>query len=90
MVIPLVLLGMAAASDADLNRLTEVQGHTYRVIVKDRIATVFDGHVASRVTLDDRDRQREAVRLVTGCDPVDEYASIGRLDAKLSCPAKAP
>jgi hypothetical protein len=64
----------------------EIDGFKYRVAVEDSAVLVANKGLVVTYSLDERDRQRQAVKKATGCNIVDELPSNdGRLRGKLDC-----
>ena len=78
----------AAPSEAPtepFERKVEVGGATYRVAVKRSIVTVSKKSVFVGFSIEERDKMRQAVKLATGCNVVDEIPSGAKLKGKLLC-----
>lgn len=64
----------------------QVGGATYRVTVKGGAVVVARKALVVKYDVGERDKQREAVKLATGCMVVDELpGSDARLRGKLDC-----
>lgn len=85
----LIVAGLAspsAAAETAVTKRVEIEGVPYRVTVKGQAVTVARKTVFSKWDISERDAQRAAVRLATGCSIVDELpGDDARLRGKLAC-----
>lgn len=88
MLLPMVLATslLVQSANARDDRIVTVDGARYRVRVLDGKFEVNKKSMVVRDTIEERDRQRQAVRLATGCEPTDEFARTAKLRGKLNCP----
>ena len=65
----------------------EVDGHEYRVTVKNGTVTAASKRTLTGYSMDERDRQRAAVLKATGCRIVDEFDLGGapKVEGRLDC-----
>jgi len=81
----LALTGVAAAKETVR---VEIEGQRYRVTTQGQTVIVANKAAVVAYSVEERDRQRAAVRAATGCNVVDELPSQdARLRGKLDCPA---
>ncbi len=85
-----VLLAALLASEGKVDRYAEVEGARYRVTIRGDEVTVTKKALAVTLTLRERDAQRQAVVIATGCRLVDELPNSAKLKGRLECPAGAP
>lgn len=83
-----LLLAALLATGGKVDHFVEVDGARYRVTVKGDEVTVNKKATFVRLTIKERDAQRQAVKQATGCDIVDELPNTAKLTGKLSCPEK--
>ena len=81
-----MLLAAILASDGKVDRYAEVDGARYRVTIRGDEVTVTKKALAVTLTLKERDAQREAVRIATGCELTDELPNSAKLKGRLKCP----
>ncbi|MCW3837808.1 hypothetical protein ACFQ1E_17320 [Sphingomonas canadensis] len=91
MLIVIALLSVLQTAPATLNKKVEVEGHTYRVYVRNGEVKVFNKSMFVAIgkgrTVDRRREMREAVRIATGCELVDEFWREHILAGELDCSA---
>ena len=89
--IALVLPMQAQANERKVNQLADVDGRTYRVMVKGEEVHVFDKAFGWKQSPEQRNRMRRAVVLATGCYISNDYWAVGqgRLKGSLDCPQQS-
>ena len=86
MIIAMMLAAVPGVAATEARELwATVDGARYRVVVDGDTFTAFKKKALVRHTPQERDLARRAVRIATGCEPVDEFPKDARLRGKLDC-----
>lgn len=86
MIIVAMAAMLAANAEPKVDKWAEVNGARYRVTIRGETFVVNKKAMVVRDTIEERDAQRQAVRIATGCEPIDELQRSARLRGKLACP----
>lgn len=87
--VALCAAGTASAAPDKTSKIVEVNGKKYRVVTQGRAVLVANKAFFVAYDVNERDDQRAAVKLATGCGITDELPSNdAKLRGKLDCPSK--
>lgn len=68
-----------------VNYKVKIDGKSYRIRVQGENVKAISKAMLSAATLDQRDDLRNAVRVATGCEIVDDFWDDAKLAGKLKC-----